>query len=74
MGKVCCGECIINHDEINFVGFRQVRYGNGMRSCYICQKAWVTNQKFCHCCKTMMRYKRRAKKNVISIHGGTPNE
>ena len=63
LSSYCSGHCEINREAIDFVGFRQVRYEQGMRACYKCQLAWITNQKFCHCCKSQMRFKRRAKKS-----------
>lgn len=62
MSSMCRGECETNREGILFVGIRQVRYSVGMRSCVKCSKAWTTSQRLCHCCKSKMRYKRRAKK------------
>jgi len=61
MSSMCKGLCVTNREGIEFVIIDQVRYAKGMRSCSKCEKAWVTNQKFCHCCNSMMRYKRRIK-------------
>ncbi len=63
MSSYCQGLCETNRERIDFVEFRQVRYKQGMRSCYKCRLAWTTNQKFCHCCKSQMRINKRAKKN-----------
>jgi len=61
MSSVCRGECITNREGIKFVALRQVRYAEGMGSCLKCEKSWFTNQRLCHCCKSKMRYNRRAK-------------
>ncbi|MGY5150359.1 MAG: hypothetical protein ACW9W3_09875 [Candidatus Nitrosopumilus sp. bin_68KS] len=61
MSSMCRGECETNREGIHFVAIRQVRYDKGMGSCIKCQKAWTTNQRYCHCCKSKMRYNRRDK-------------
>lgn len=61
MSVSCRGECEINHEGINYVGFKQVRYNQGMRACYKCQKAWYTNDTSCGCCHSKLRIKRRSK-------------
>ena len=63
MSSCCKGICETNREKISFVAFRQVRYELGMRACYKCRLAWRTDQKFCHCCHTQMRFKRRGKNN-----------
>ena len=61
MSVSCRGDCDTNREGIKFVEFRQVRYSEGMGSCYKCRKAWHTNQRLCHCCHSKIRYKRRNK-------------
>jgi hypothetical protein len=58
---MCQGLCETNREGIQFVIIDHVRYGLGMRACKKCEKAWITNQKFCHCCRTQLRIKRRQK-------------
>jgi hypothetical protein len=63
MSSLCQGLCETNRECIAFVPSRQVRYKQHMRACVKCGKAWITEQRLCHCCKSKMRYKRRVKKN-----------
>jgi len=63
MSSECHGVCVTNREEIKFYPYRQVRYDQGMGSCKKCEKAWFTEQVLCHCCKSKMRFHRRAKKN-----------
>jgi len=64
MSSICLGLCETNREGVNFVEIRQVRYSKNMRACVKCGKAWITDQTLCHCCKSMMRYKRRVKKGL----------
>ena len=61
MSLSCCGDCEINRDNIKFIPFKQVRYNLGYRSCSVCDKAWITKDRFCFCCKQRVRTKRRSK-------------
>jgi len=61
MSIFCHGDCDTNREGFDFLPIKQVRYENNMRACVKCGKAWITSQKICHCCKSMMRYKRRVK-------------
>ena len=65
MSVSCRGDCEINREGIKFVAYRQVRYNQGMGSCYKCQKGWHTDQRICHCCHSKMRYNRRSKTNRL---------
>ena len=63
LSSLCNGLCDTNREGFEFVTLKQVRYDYNMRACVKCNLAWVTSQKFCHCCKSKMRCNGRVKKN-----------
>jgi len=54
LSSLCNGFCDTNREGFEFVTLKQVRYDLHMRACVKCNLAWVTSQKFCHCCKSKM--------------------
>jgi uncharacterized paraquat-inducible protein A len=64
MCRTCKGTCEMNPDGIIFYPQRYARYDQGMKSCSVCEKAWVTIEKTCQCCSTRLKIKKRDKNDT----------